>query len=210
MRNAQVLQMVCPSIIAAMRQSIGTMYSMMSATSTIMPTDTKKMAPKRFFTGDTRCSILCTSTVSDSMLPMTNAPNAAEKPTAEANTTMPKHMARAVMSSVSSFMSFFAFFRKSGMRYMPTTNHNTRKKPNCRMELSICVPSNSLLTARVESITISTMASISSMMSTLSTRLANLSFLTPISSKALKIIVVDDIASIPPRYMQSISLQPKR
>ena len=82
---------------------------------------------------------------------------------------------------------------------MPTTNHSTRKNTSFRMAASICVPSTSLLTAIVESITISTMARMSSMMSTLSTRLAKRFSRSPMSSKALKIIVVDDIASIPPR-----------
>ena len=82
---------------------------------------------------------------------------------------------------------------------MPTTNQSTRKKPSCRTDMSICEPSNSLLTARVESITINTMARMSSIISTLSTRPAKRSFRSPMSSKALKIIVVDDMASIPPR-----------
>ena len=47
---------------------------------------------------------------------MTKAPKAAEKPTAEANTTMPKQSARAVMSRVSSFINGLAFLKKSGMR----------------------------------------------------------------------------------------------
>ena len=64
---------------------------------------------------------------------------------------------------------------------------------------TICIPSNCLLTANVESITISTMARISSMMSTLNTIPAKRCWRKPISSKALKMMVVDDIASIPPR-----------
>ena len=115
-RKPQVLRMVWPSMMATMMQRMGTIYSMMSATSTIMPTDTKKMAPKRFLTGATRCSIFWASTVSARMLPMTKAPKAAEKPTAEANTTIPKQRARAVMSMVSSFNNGFAFLKKSGMR----------------------------------------------------------------------------------------------
>ena len=82
---------------------------------------------------------------------------------------------------------------------MPTTNQSTMKNPSCRIDWSICVPSNSLLTARVESITMSTMARMSSMMSTLSTRLAKRSCRSPMSSKALKIMVVDDMASMPPK-----------
>ena len=130
---------------------------------------------------------------------MMKAPKAAEKPTLDAVTTMPKHRARAVMSRVSSFMRGFILRRNIGMRYMPTVNHKMRKKPSCSMEVSIWVPSNSLLTARVESITMSTMARISSMMSTLSTSPAKRSLRSPISSNALKMMVVDDMASIPPR-----------
>ena len=82
---------------------------------------------------------------------------------------------------------------------MPTTNQRTRKNASFRMDMSICEPSNSLLTANVESITISTMARMSSMMSTLSTRLAKRFCRKPMSSKALKMMVVDDMASMPPR-----------
>ena len=65
--------------------------------------------------------------------------------------------------------------------------------------MTICDPSNSLLTASVESITMSTMARMSSMMSTLSTMAANRFWRSPMSSKALKMMVVDDMASIPPK-----------
>ena len=67
------------------------------------------------------------------------------------------------------------------------------------MELSICEPSNSLLTASVESITMSTMARMSSIISTLSTSPAKRSFRSPMSSNALKMMVVDDMASMPPK-----------
>ena len=82
---------------------------------------------------------------------------------------------------------------------MPTTNQRTRKKANFKMDMSICVPSNSLLTASVESMTMSTMARMSSMMSTLRTRLAKRLWRRPMSSKALKMMVVEDMASIPPK-----------
>ena len=49
-------------------------------------------------------------------LPMMKAPKAAEKPTADAMTTMPKQRARAVMRRVSLLISFRVFFRNSGMR----------------------------------------------------------------------------------------------
>ena len=115
-RKPQVLRMVCPSMTAAMMLTIGTMYWTMRATSTIMPTDTKKMAPKRFLTGATKCSIFSASTVSARMLPMTKAPKAAEKPAADAATTMPKQRARLAMSKVSSFISPFSLRSAMGMK----------------------------------------------------------------------------------------------
>ena len=42
-----------------------------------MPTETKKMAPKRSFTGDTMRSMLSASMVSARMLPIMKAPKAA-------------------------------------------------------------------------------------------------------------------------------------
>ncbi len=63
--------------------------------------------------------------------------------------------------------------------------------------------------ANADSITIITMASISSRMSTLITMLANLCCRNPRSSNALYIIVVELMANIPPRNMQSIRPQPK-
>ena len=107
---------VCPTMMAAMMQRMGTMYSTISATSTIMPTETKKMAPKRSFTGLTRCSIFSASMVSARMLPMMNAPKAAENPTLEASTTIPKHSPSATMSMVSSLISGLVFFKNRGIR----------------------------------------------------------------------------------------------
>ena len=103
-------------MMATMMQRMGTMYSAISDTSTIIPTETKNMAPKRSFTGATRCSICSASTVSARMLPMMKAPKAAEKPTAEAMTTMPKHRARAVISIVSLLISDLTLRRNKGMR----------------------------------------------------------------------------------------------
>lgn len=92
---------------------------------------------------------------------------------------------------------------------MPTTNQSTRKNTSFNILPTICWPSNCWLTANVESTTMSTMARISSIMSTLSTILAKRCCRKPISSKALKIMVVDDMASMPPRKMLSIRPHPK-
>ena len=111
-----MLNTVWPIMMAAMMHRMGTIYCPMRATSTIMPTDTKKMAPNRFFTGSTRCSMRSASIVSARMLPMMKAPKAAEKPTVEASTTMPKQRPRATMSMVSLLIRGFTFFRNRGMR----------------------------------------------------------------------------------------------
>ena len=74
---------------------------------------------------------------------------------------------------------------------------------------SISVPSKLLLTAIVESITISTIARISSNIRILSTNPVNCFLRSPRSSNALYIIVVEDMAIIPPKKMQSIRCHPK-
>ena len=53
-------------------------YSINTLGSTSIPTDTKKMAPNRSFTGATTRSMLSASTVSAKILPIIKAPNAAE------------------------------------------------------------------------------------------------------------------------------------
>ena len=72
----------CPRMTARVITTIGPAYSTIMAGSTIMPTDTKKMAPNKSLTGFTRRSMLSASTVSARMEPMMNAPKAAEKPCA--------------------------------------------------------------------------------------------------------------------------------
>ena len=115
-RKPRVLNRVWPTMMAAMMHRMGTMYSMISDTSTIMPTETKKMAPKRSLTGVTTCSIRSASMVSARMLPMMNAPKAAENPTLAASTTMPKHNPSATMSIVSSLIRDRVFFRNRGIK----------------------------------------------------------------------------------------------
>ena len=70
------------------------------------------------------------------------------------------------------------------------------------------MPSNSLLTAIVESITIRSIPSMSSSTSTLSTCEEKRCPRSPRSSTALYIIVVGDMASIPPRKRLSMRDQP--
>ena len=68
---------------------------------------------------------------------------------------------------------------------MPTTNHRIRKNNNLAMLSSICVPSKLWRTAIVDSITIKTMAKMSSKIKTLSTNPVNFFLRKPKSSKAL-------------------------
>ena len=67
----------------------------------IIPTDTKKMAPNKSFTGATSFSIFSASTVSAKIDPIIKAPNAAENPTLAATTTIPKHNASETISNIS-------------------------------------------------------------------------------------------------------------
>ena len=150
-----------------------------------MPTDTKKMAPKRFFTGSTSWIILSASMVSARMLPMMKAPKALLKPTSVEMHAMAQQSPSATMVMVSSFMSRRVLRRNMGMKKMPTTSHTVRKKPILTTEATICSPSGLAPVAKAESITIMTMAMMSSRMSTLITSPANFCCLSPRSSKAL-------------------------
>ena len=94
-----------------------------------MPTDTKKIAPNRFFTGSTNRIILSASMVSAKMLPMTNAPKALLNPTFVEITAIKQHNPNATMSNVSLFINFLHFRKNIGTRKIPTTNHRIRKKP---------------------------------------------------------------------------------
>ena len=93
---------------------------------------------------------------------------------------------------------------------MPTTNQSRRKNPSFKRLLISCVPSKLLLTAKALKITISRMPRISSKMRTERTPEVNFLVRNPKSSNALYMIVVEDIANIPPRKRRSILLQPKR
>ena len=105
-----------PSMTVRVMTTMGSQYWPIIAGSTIMPTDTKKMAPNRSFTGLTRCSICSASMVSARMEPMIKAPKAAEKPVLAARTTIPKQRPRATTRSVSSFITFFAQRSSWGIR----------------------------------------------------------------------------------------------
>lgn len=143
------------------------------------------MAPKRFFTGATTSSIRSTSMVSAKMLPMTKAPKAELKPTAVEIHAMAQQRPSATMTSVSSVMSLRVALRNVGTTYSPTTNHNTKKKPMRTSDPSICPPSGLLPLAMADSITIITMARMSSRMRTLITSRANDCCKSPMSSNAL-------------------------
>ena len=95
---------------------IGPIYSTIMAGSTIIPTDTKKIAPNKSFTGATNFSMVSASTVSAKIEPIMNAPNAGEKPTFAAKTTIPKHMASERISIVSLLTHLFERFKKIGIK----------------------------------------------------------------------------------------------
>ena len=93
---------------------------------------------------------------------------------------------------------------------MPTTNHTSRKKPNLSNENTNSVPWNLLLAATAESTTMTTMPSMSSRMSTDMTFTAKWRVMRPKSLNALYIMVVDDMANIPPTNIQLIVDHPSK
>ena len=124
-----VPKMPCPIKIVSTRQIIGMAYSIRIFGSTSIPTDTKKMAPKRFFTGSTSFSMRSASTVSARMLPMIKAPKAEEKPTLVENTAMAQHSPSATISITSLLMSLRTCLKNRGTAKIPTTSQRMRKKP---------------------------------------------------------------------------------
>ena len=81
---------------------MGSHWAVSTPGSIIMPTETKKTAPKRFLTGCSSFSIATDSAVSASSDPITKAPSADENPAFTAIITMPRQSPSATMSSVSS------------------------------------------------------------------------------------------------------------
>ena len=76
-RKLRLPNTICPRVTASEMTRMGHQYCMSTEGSTIMPTDTKKTAPKRSFSGDMVCSMRSASMVSDRMLPIMKAPKAA-------------------------------------------------------------------------------------------------------------------------------------
>ena len=153
--------------------------------STSIPTDTKKMAPKRFFTGSTSLMMRSASMVSAKMLPMIKAPKADEKPTFVEKTAIAQHKPSDTMSNTSPLIRLRTDLRNSGMAKMPTTSHSTKKKMMRQMLLSIWPPPSSSPPAMALSSTIITIARMSSSISTDMTSPANCCWRSPRSSKAL-------------------------
>ena len=122
-------------------------------------------------------------------------------------TAIRQHKPSDTMRSVSEFISLRTLRRNIGITKIPTTSHTVRKKAMRSIEFTIWLPSGELPLATALSITIMTMARMSSRMRTLITKPANFCWRSPRSSNALYMIVVDDMASIPPRNMQFIWLQ---
>ena len=139
-------------------------WATMSAGETIIPTETKKMAPNRSLSGVTTLSILSPSMVSERIEPITKAPRAEEKPTAEAMATIPKQRPMLTMSRISELRYFLAFLSRVGMTNMPTRNQSIRKKASFARLKAISPPAKPLETASEVSSTISRMAIRSSRM----------------------------------------------
>ena len=175
---------------------------------TIIPTDTKNTAPNRFLIGVVNLWIISASSVSARMEPMMKAPSAEEKPAVLASQTMRKHSPTANTVKVSSVMNFLAHLSIVGTRKTPPTYQTRRKNSSFSTLYKSSWPSKAVDTANVERITIIRIAAMSSTTSTPITLLVNRSPFILRSSKALAMMVVDDMESMAPRKMLSICDHP--
>ena len=166
-----------------------------------MPTEMKKTAPKRSFTGFTTRSIRSASGVPARIDPMTNAPNANEKPLSTEKIAIKKHNPIAIMSIISSLITSRNRLKSVGMRKTPTTNQIIKKNPNCKILFTISPPDTVLLMAIDDNITIITTANRSSTIRTANTPGTKRRWRRLRSVNALRMIVVDDIESMAPRKM---------
>ena len=111
-----VAKVICPAIVTSVIMIIGTIYSISSPGTIIIPTETKNIAPKRSLSGVTIRSILTDSTVPARIDPAIKAPRADEKPRRLATTTIPRHIPTEIIIISSSFSSPFTRFSIVGMR----------------------------------------------------------------------------------------------
>ena len=121
---------------------------------------------------------------------------------------MPKQMPNDTMSSVSSLISLDALFSSVGSRKMPSTSHSTRYSTSSPSWSASAPPEMDLLTEMVDRMIIMKMPAMSSITSVPNTSWAKSFFRTFSSSKALMMMVVDDMDSIPPKNTLSIVPQP--
>ena len=197
-----------PNNVSNVTHRTGQRYSMIVSGSISIPTETKNMAPNKSLTGFKSPSIFSALVVSAKIEPIINAPSSAEKPTWVAMTTIPKHNPIDRIKRVSSSKNFLALFKKVGNKNIPAMNHRARKNNNFATVKSISAPSNCFVTATVESKTISKITTISSTINTPNTMRAYCLVLIPSSSKAFKMMVVEELASIPPKNKLSITDHP--
>ena len=195
-------------MVTSVRMRMGTAYFTTAPGFSIIPTEMKNTAPNRSLTPAVRCSTRSAWTVPASSEPAKNAPSAEEKPSASASSTMPKQMPNDTMSSVSSLISLDALFSSVGSRKIPSTSHSTRYSTSSPSWSASAPPEMDLLTEMVDRMIIMKMPAMSSITSVPNTSWAKSFFRTFSSSKALMMMVVDDMDSIPPKNTLSIVPQP--
>ena len=205
-----VENIICPKIVTTVITRIGSQYPDNIEGSTIMPTDTKNIAPNIFFIGVTSVSIRSAETVPAIIDPARKAPRADENPILFAITTMRRHMPIDTTMAVSSFMSFLTFERNVGMRRIPTASHITRNKRSFPISPKSAVPETFCPAESVESMIIMKIPQISSITSAPSMTCDDRFSFSPYSSYDLRMIIVDDMEIIPPRNILSMRPQPKR
>ncbi len=118
-------------------------------------------------------------------------------------------MPSTVTSSISRLRKLATKPSSRGIASSPTSSDTTRKMPSLP-SVAATAPALTLpVSAMPESSAMMAMASTSSTMSTPKITCEKRSFLSPSSSSALTMMVVEEMASMAPRNSESISPQPK-
>ena len=174
-----------------------------------IPDEVKKIALKRSRTGATNFSIRFTSFTSAKTAPIRKAPNATLNPNRSARMAPAKINPKTVMRRTSSIRVRLANRTNPGTSKNPPTATATKNAANFSRVWPAPNQLNSPVVPKLVSIPIIAMAKISSTIRTPKINRAKPGRKSPMLSKTLAIIVVDEMDRIAPRKIASIVLHPK-
>ena len=109
-----VPKIIIPTMTTTLSKAMVPACSTIISGLTIIPTEMKKTAPNKSLTDTITRSMRSASTVPARMEPITNAPNAIEKPLFTASTAIKKHNPMAMISIISSLMMRRIFLNTVG------------------------------------------------------------------------------------------------